>query len=40
MHSFGEKQNYKKAVLGDLDAASQVLKIMDKLKAAISKCAK
>ena len=35
-----EKQNYKKAALGDLASASKLLPIIDKLKAAILICAK
>ena len=35
-----EKQNYKKAALGDLSASLELMGVMDKLQGALQNCAK
>ncbi len=35
-----EKQNYKKAALGDVSAVAKLLGVVDKLEGAIQNCAK
>jgi len=35
-----EKQNYKKAALGDIAASSKLFGMMDKLQGALKNCAK